>query len=83
MPKRLDQLLARPCNLRARIEAVRDEIHAVLADNGIQFADLPKTVQDPPHHGVAIRSIALADSTASSIGSPSRTFPGRTARSNE
>ena len=48
------------------IEAIPYKINVVLTDNGIQFADLPKTAQDRPQLGAAIPSIEPARGTASS-----------------
>ena len=68
--------------LNALVEAVPYRIHAVLTDNGIQFADLPKNRQGPLHASVAIPSTVPAMSTESNTGSPSPTIPKPTGRSN-
>ena len=67
--------------LEALIEAVPYRIHIVLTDNGIQFADLPKTVQGRPPGSAVILSTVSALATASSTGLPSPTILGQTAKS--
>ena len=51
--------------LEALVGAVPYRIHTVLTDNGIQFADLPKNVEDLRQDGVDIPSIASVFVTAS------------------
>jgi hypothetical protein len=47
--------------------AVPYQIHTVLTDNGIQFADLPKNRDGPPPAGAAIPSTGPARDMVSSI----------------
>lgn len=49
------------------VEAIPYKVNVVLTDNGIQFADLPRTAQDGPQLGAAIPSIEAARGTASSV----------------
>ena len=67
--------------LQAVVEAVPYRIHTVLTDNGIQFADLPKTGRDQLRASVAIPSTGSATFMESNTSSPSPTIPGRTGRS--
>jgi hypothetical protein len=53
------------------IEAVPYELHTILTDNGIQFADLPRTAMAGPLACASIGSTRSAASMASSTGSPS------------
>jgi Integrase core domain len=55
--------------LEQLVEAIPYKIEVVLTDNGVQFADLPKTDRGRLPGSEAIPSIAPAASTASSIAS--------------
>ena len=69
--------------LRGVVEAFPYAIHTVLTDNGMAFADLPKTATGQPGDTSAPTfSTASAPSMGSSTGSPSHTIPGPTARLN-
>ena len=54
--------------LKALIAVVPYKIHTILTDNGIQFCDLPKTVQVRLRGGKPICSICSAERTGLSIG---------------
>jgi hypothetical protein len=59
-------------------------LHTVLTDNGMAFADLPKTGQAPhAHFWSRTSSTVSAWNTASNIGSPSLTILGPMAKPNE
>lgn len=54
--------------LEALVAAVPYEVHTVLTDNGIQFADIPKSRSGPTARFRRHRSTGHAGDTASSIG---------------
>ena len=69
--------------LRQVAAAFPYQIHTVLTDNGMAFADLPRTAaatRRSRRSSAATSSTASARSTGSPTSSPSPTIPGRTAR---
>ena len=67
--------------LEALLEAVPYNLHTILTDNGIPFADLHGTGTGQPPDTASTALTRSAASMASSTGSPSPTIPGPMGRS--